>query len=142
MMGAPRRSILAVATYVMILVFGVYTTVFPLVAVRQNTFPWAATLLGAEFTIAATLLIFGSARRPIIRIAGLVVVCIGLATISLIILTRGEPESLGSAFLFGAFALEAVHDIKEEREYRKRLSQEENKLLRDLNELLREGNGQ
>jgi hypothetical protein len=112
-----------VATYLLIITFGLYSTIYPIISLERSAPYWAEVLLGVEFVVAGTLLLVGMGKRKGYRLAGLVVVALGLFTISSVIAVAGGARVLSYAFLFGAFAMDSVHDIRLER---RRKGEEEN----------------
>lgn len=117
--------------YLLLMAFGAYSTIYPIVSFERVAPYWAEILLGVEFFLAGGLLMLGMTGRKRIRMAGLLVVAVGLTTISLVIALAGGTRVLAYAFLFGAFAMQSVSDILSER----RLQQEERKLAEELTEL-------
>jgi hypothetical protein len=127
--------------YLLLMAFGAYSTIYPIVSLKASAPYWASITLGSEFFLAGVLLILGMFTRPGFRMAGLLVVCIGLSTISLVIATYGGTRVLAYAFLFGAFAMQSVHDIRQDRRIRQARKDQENHLVEELNQLVEE-NGQ
>jgi len=123
-----------VITYLLIIAFGLYSTIYPIVSLERSAPQWAELLLGAEFVVAGVLLLAGMGKRKGFRIAGLVVVALGLFTISSVIAVAGGARVLSYAFLFGAFAMDSVHDLRVERR-RKREREDPEELRRLLLEL-------
>jgi hypothetical protein len=128
--------------YLLLMAFGAYSTVYPIVSFERAAPYWAEIMLGIEFFIAAILLMIGLTGRKKVRMAGLLVVAIGLTTISLVVGIQGGTRVLAYAFLFGAFAMQSVSDILTERRKRQAEIQEELALAEELVELaveLRQG---
>lgn len=128
--------------YLLLMAFGAYSTVYPIVSFERAAPYWAEMMLGIEFFIAAVLLMIGLTGRKKFRMAGLLVVAIGLTTISLVVGIQGGTRVLAYAFLFGAFAMQSVSDILTERRKRQAEKQEELALAEELVELaveLRQG---
>lgn len=123
-----------VVVYLLIITFGLYSTVYPIISVDRSSPEWATILLGVEFATAGFLLLAGVGRHKGYRMAGLVVVAVGLFTISAVIAVAGGTRVLAYAFLFGAFAMDAVHEIRQER-IRKREGGDPEELRRLLREL-------
>lgn len=131
-----------VAIYVLLVAFGLYSTVYPIVSLQKAAPHWAEITLGVEFVAAGILLLAGMNGKRKYRYAGLVVVAIGLFTISGIVAIVGGTRVLSYAFLFGAFGMQSVYDI---RQTRSRAEAERNRaehedmesLRRELNELTR-----
>lgn len=128
MMGGFWRDWTRTAAYGLITAFGAYSVVEPIVSVERASPTWATTLLGAEFAVSGVLLLLGMGKRRGYRLAGLMVVSLGLFTISIVVALVGGLRVLAYAFLFAAFAMDSVHDIRVER----RLSQEGPEQLRRL----------
>lgn len=124
--------------YVLLMMFGGYSTVYPIVSLEQSSPYWASILLGLEFFCAGILLILGMFKGSGYRMAGLVVVCIGLSTISLVIAAYGGLRVLAYAFLFGAFAMQSVHDIRKEKRDRQERRDGERQLVEELTRLVDE----
>lgn len=122
------------AIYALFMAFGVHSVTYPIVSFEKSAPHWAEIALGVEFFIAGVCLIVGvHPRRRGYRMAGLVVVALGLFTISLIIALSGGTRVLAYAFLFGAFAVDSIHDIRRE----KRKQQEApDALRRELQDIL------
>lgn len=130
--------------YLLLMSFGAYSIFYPIVSLERSAPYWASLVLGVEFFLAGALLILGMASKPGYRMAGLFVVAIGLATISLVIASFGGLRVLAYAFLFGAFAMQAVHDIRRERRTRATNQQNTTELEHELVELvkdMRQGEG-
>lgn len=125
-------------TYLMLMLFGAYSTIYPIISLQQSAPYWASIVLGVEFFSAGLCLMAGMFDKPKLRMAGLLVVCVGLTTISLTIATYGGLRVLAYAFMFGAFAMQSVHDIRHERLERKRRKDEEEKLVLELQALVSE----
>ncbi len=115
-----------VVTYLLIIAFGLYSTIYPIVSLERSAPFWAEVLLGAEFVVAGVLLLVGMTEKKGYRLAGLIVVALGLFTISSVIAVAGGTRVLSYAFLFGAFAMDSVHDIRVERREKKRRTEEGN----------------
>lgn len=124
--------------YVLLMAFGAYSTVYPIVSLERSAPYWAELTLGIEFFVAGVCLIIGMGRWPGFRMAGLLVVAVGLSTISLVVALSGGTRVLAYAFLFGAFAMQSVYDIRKERRDRQARKTEEEELAREL-ALLAEG---
>jgi hypothetical protein len=132
-----------VVTYLLIISFGLYSTIYPIVSLERSAPTWAELLLGAEFVVAGTLLLAGMGRKRGYRLAGLVVVALGLFTISFVIAVAGGARVLAYAFLFGAFAMDSVHDLRIERRGKREGEDPEElrRLLLELRAAQRERNG-
>jgi CHASE2 domain-containing sensor protein len=111
--------------------YGGYSIVYPIVSFERAAPNWAEWMLGIEFFIAGILLISGL-RKPKHRMLGLLVVCIGLSTISLSVAIVGGTRVLAYAFLFGAFAMQSVYDIREERRLHKSRKEQTEQLTAEL----------
>jgi CHASE2 domain-containing sensor protein len=131
MRGSYRRDWTKTITYVFIIAFGAYSVLEPIVSVERAAPAWATTLLGLEFALSGILLLLGMGQRRTLRLIGLMVVSLGLFTISIVIALQGGTRVLAYAFLFAAFAMDSVHDIRVE----KRAHREEPGLLCLLEEL-------
>jgi len=128
--------------YLLLMAFGAYSTVYPIVSLERSSPYWAELTLGIEFFVAGAFLIVGMGRREGYRMAGLFVVAIGLTTISLVVAVSGGTRVLAYAFLFGAFAMQSIHDIRMERRNRQARKTEERELVHELVDLangLRQG---
>jgi hypothetical protein len=125
------------AIYALLAAYGLYSTVYPIVSFETAAPHWAELLLGAEFSAAGLLLIAGMGRKPGYRMAGLVVVAIGLTTISLSVAIVGGTRVLGYAFLFGAFAMQSVFDIRREQATKRdaKRSRQNEEIRRELEQL-------
>lgn len=118
--------------YLLLVLYGGYSIGYPIVSLQRAAPHWAEIMLGAEFVIAGILLALGlSPRRRGYRMLGLVVIALGLLTISLVIALSGGMRVLAYAFLFGAFAMDSIHDIRRE----KRKQEDPEHLRRQLVEL-------
>lgn len=126
--------------YFLLMAFGSYSTIYPLISLKASSPYWSSIVLGVEFFVSGLFLILGI-TRPGFRMAGLLVVCIGLSTISLVVATYGGARVLAYAFLFGAFAMQSVSDIREERRVQQARKKEERQLVEELAQLVKE-NGQ
>jgi len=124
-----------VVTYLLIIAFGLYSTIYPIVSLERSAPFWAEVLLGTEFVVAGVFLLIGMGEKKGYRLTGLIVVALGLFTISLIIAIAGGTRVLSYAFLFGAFAMDSVHDIRVERRRKKRAEEDPEELRRLLLEL-------
>lgn len=122
--------------YLLLMAYGAYSTVYPLVSIRESSPYWASLMLGLEFFAAGLFLILGLTYKPGFRMAGLLVVATGLSTISLAIAAYGGTSRLAYAFLFGAFAMQAVSDIRDEKRMRKARKEEERHLTDELLQLV------
>jgi CHASE2 domain-containing sensor protein len=122
--------------YLLLMAYGAYSTIYPLVSLRQTSPYWAVFMLGVEFFAAGLFLILGLVYRPGFRMLGLLVVALGLTTISLAIAAYGGAPRLAYAFLFGAFAMQAISDIREEKRKRKARKEEEQLLTDELVQLV------
>lgn len=118
--------------YVLLMAFGAYSTVYPIVSLERSAPYWAEVTLGIEFFLAGCLLIAGMGRRRSFRMAGLLVVAIGLSTISVVVALSGGTRVLAYAFLFGAFAMQSVYDIRRERLEKLNRIREEKELAKEL----------
>jgi hypothetical protein len=130
--------------YLLLMAFGAYSTVYPVVSFERAAPYWAEILLGVEFFMAGILLMIGFEGRRRFRFAGLLVVAVGLTTISLVIAIQGGTRVLAYAFLFGAFAMQSVSDIRRERRTQQEEKQQVEALAEELVELtngLRQGEG-
>lgn len=130
--------------YVLLMAFGAYSTVYPIVSLERSAPYWAEVTLGVEFFIAGVCLIIGMGQWSGFRMAGLLVVAVGLSTISAVVALSGGTRVLAYAFLFGAFAMQSVHDIRQERSLRQAKKDEEKALTEELMSLangMRQGEG-
>jgi hypothetical protein len=135
-----RREWPRLGIYLLLMAFGAYSTIYPIVSFERAAPYWAEIMLGVEFFAAGGLLMLGMMGHKKLRLAGLLVVAVGLTTISLVIAFAGGTRVLAYAFLFGAFAMQSVSDILSERRER----QEEKKLAEELADLangMRQGEG-
>jgi hypothetical protein len=125
--------------YVLLMMFGLYSTIYPIVSFEKAAPHWAEITLGAEFVAAGILLLAGMAGKRRYRYAGLIVVAIGLFTISGIIAAVGGSKVLSYAFLFGAFGMQSVYDLRRERirASREKDHQNNEEIRRELVELAR-----
>lgn len=119
-------------TYALVILFGTYSIIEPIVSVDRTAPTWATTLLGAEFAVAGVLLMLGMGKRQGLRMIGLVVVSVGLFTISAIIAFAGGVRVLSYAFLFAAFAMDSVNSIVMERRAKRNIPEELNALVEEL----------
>lgn len=119
-------------TYVLLMAFGAYSTVYPIVSFERVAPHWAELLLGGEFFTAGLLLLIAINDHKAYRMAGLLVISAGLLTISGAIALVGNPRALGYAFLFGAFAMSSVHDIRVERRKHKQDKEDELELAAEI----------
>jgi hypothetical protein len=128
--------------YLLLATYGAYSTVYPIVSFERAAPHWAEILLGSEFAIAGVLLIIGMGRRRGYRLAGLGVVAVGLSTISLSVAIVGGTRVLGYAFLFGAFAMQSIFDIRREQATKRdaKRSNDDEVIRRELEELARTAN--
>lgn len=137
-----QRDWSRIVVYALIIAFGAYSTVYPIVSVERSSPLWSQVTLGSEFVLAGVFLILGMGKRRGFRMAGLVVVCLGLFTISIVIGLVGGTRVLSYAFLFAAFAMDSVHDIRLERRHKREGDPEELRLLlRELTASRDERNG-
>lgn len=135
-----RREWDRLGIYLLLMAFGAYSLVYPIISLERSAPSWATLLLGAEFFVAGALLMMGLFNHRRARMAGLLVVAVGLTTISLVVAFAGGTRVLAYAFLFGAFAMQSVSDILKER----RARQEERKLAEELADLangMKQGEG-
>lgn len=143
-MNTLRRDWDRLGIYLLLMAFGAYSTVYPIVSFERASPYWAQILLGMEFFTAGILLMVGFEGRRKFRFAGLLVVAIGLSTISLVVAIQGGTRVLAYAFLFGAFAMQSVSDIRRERRTQQDEKQQVEALAEELVELtngLRQGEG-
>lgn len=125
--------------YLLLMSYGAYSTVYPIVSFERAAPHWAEIMLGVEFFASGLLLMLGMSRSAY-RMAGLLVVCIGLTTISVSIAIVGGTRVLAYAFLFGAFAMQSIHDIRQERRDKKKKRDEELKLVAEIVQLVNGAN--
>jgi hypothetical protein len=104
--------------YLLLMAYGGYSIAYPIISFERAAPHWAELMLGVEFSLAGILLVAGL-KKPSARLVGLLVVAIGLTTISLSVLLVGGTRVLAYAFLFGAFAMQSVYDIRKERQKRR-----------------------
>lgn len=134
-MDTLRREWDRLGIYLLLMTFGAYSTVYPIVSFERAAPYWAEILLGIEFFIAGVMLMIGMTGKKKTRMLGLIVVAIGLGTISLVIGVVGGSRVLAYAFLFGAFAMQSVSDIRSERRERQAKKDEVEALAEELVEL-------
>lgn len=143
-MNTLRRDWDRLGIYLLLMAFGAHSTIYPVISLERSSPSWAQILLGVEFFVAGILLMIGFNTRHRFRFAGLLVVAIGLSTISLVIALQGGTRVLAYAFLFGAFAMQSVSDIRRERRTRQEEKQQVEALAEEIVELtngLRQGEG-
>lgn len=124
-----------VSIYLLLMAFGAYSTGYPIISFERVAPHWAEIMLGVEFFVAGLFLLLGLGKRKGFRLAGLWVIAIGLSTISLSIGIVGGTRVLAYSFLFGAFAMQSVHDIRAEKQDKKLRKEEAVQLTHELIEL-------
>lgn len=123
-----------ILVYILFILFGVHTLLYPILSVRNNVIRPLETLLSIEFMISGISLLVGLCTgRRWMRSMGLTVAFIGLATISGVIGFAGGWRTLAYAMLIGAFATECIIDL---RRSKRRISRE--KFRDELQEIAQE----
>jgi hypothetical protein len=95
--------------HLMLISFGVYSIVNPLLSVRRAVPPWTELMFDIEFILAGGLLIFGTLRhRKIWRRLGYSICVIGLSTIALLLFLAGGFRVGAYCILMSAFAMQLI----------------------------------
>lgn len=140
-MNALRNQWDKLGMYLLLMAYGGYSIFYPIVSVERAAPNWAEILLGTEFLVAGVLLVVGMGTKKGYRMAGLLVVCIGLFTISGLLAIVGGTRVLAYAFLFGAFAMSSVYDIRKERRENQQGRSDADRLVEQLNSLVEDSKG-
>lgn len=140
-MSALRNQWDKLGMYLLLMAYGGYSIFYPIVSVQRAAPNWAEILLGTEFLVAGLLLVIGMGSKKGYRMAGLFVVAIGLFTISGLLAIVGGTRVLAYAFLFGAFAMSSVYDIRRERKATQQGQNDADRLVDELNSLVEDSKG-